>query len=112
MPVHAHHASQRLKPEWIAEARQKFSGAIACDDVLRNGSTEFLHPLRKPRRYTAAVQRKISKSGALHEYNSSVTGCRTRPVSQVSERFDGLCGDRQSCLSGCSFQILSGELAI
>src|ERR1700722_4884519 len=74
MPVHPHHTTECLKPEWIAETSEKFGCSVGNDDVFRDGSAELSHPFGEPSWYTAAVQRKVGCSGALHDSLSALAG--------------------------------------
>ena len=62
MPVHTHHAAERLKPEWIAHTGQQFRCAVMVEDALRDSRTELRHPFSEPRGHTAAMQRQIGGS--------------------------------------------------
>jgi hypothetical protein len=55
VPVHPHHATERLKPERVAQAREQRLGAVAVDDGLGDGGAEQGHAFRQPRRHAAAV---------------------------------------------------------
>lgn len=66
MPVHAHHAAQRLKPKGIAEAGKEFRGAVSIEYVLGNGGAEQGHAFGEPGGHTPAVEGKIGRAGALH----------------------------------------------
>ncbi len=66
MPIHPHHASQRLEPEWIAEAGEELRSAVVMHDSFGDGRTQLGHALRKPARDTSSVQRQFGNSGALH----------------------------------------------
>jgi len=66
MPVHAHHAAERLEPERVAQAGQQFGRSVMVEDAFDDGGTELGHPIGQPRGHTAAVERKIGVSGAFH----------------------------------------------
>ena len=66
VPVHAHDAAERLKPERIAKPREKFADAVVSDNVFGDGRPELFHPLGEPGRHAPAVQRQISESRASH----------------------------------------------
>src|SRR3984885_3058442 len=66
VPVHAHHCTVCLKPEWIAQPGEKFRWPVVENDLLGDGSPKLGHPLRKPRRHMSAVERKIGCAGAFH----------------------------------------------
>src|SRR5579864_1543401 len=68
MPVHSHDAAQGLEPERIAQTGEKLRRAVMIEHALGNGCAQHGHALRKPRRHTPAMQRKIGNSGALHAY--------------------------------------------
>jgi hypothetical protein len=56
-----------LKPEWIAQAREKRSSAVIMNDGFGNRGAQPGHALRQTRRHSPAMQRQISDSGRLHE---------------------------------------------
>src|SRR5579862_4642464 len=66
MPVHPHHRSKRLKPEWIAQPAQKLASPIVDDHRLGNRRPERGHSFCQPHRNAPAVQRQISYSRSLH----------------------------------------------
>jgi hypothetical protein len=70
MPVHSHHNSERLKPEWVGEPAQKLVATIMMNDGLSDHCAETRHSTGKPAWYVAAVERKISASGATRHYGS------------------------------------------
>src|SRR3954468_11686537 len=63
MPVHPHHRAERLKPEWMRQALQKFVAAIVVDDGLGDDGAERRHARRQPRRYAPAMQGKVGAAG-------------------------------------------------
>jgi hypothetical protein len=85
VPVHAHHGSERLEPEGIAETRQELGAPVVQDDTLCDRGTERGHPVCKPGRDSAAVQRQIGDSGTLH-YSHSLTACQIGPSPQRGPR--------------------------
>src|SRR5690242_19469482 len=66
VPVHAHHATESLEPERIAQARKQFRRAVVIKDALANAGAELCDALGEPGRHSPAMQRQISYSGALH----------------------------------------------
>src|SRR3954470_4864100 len=66
VPVHAHHAAQRLEPERIAQPGEQFRRAVVVENTLGNRGAQHRHALGKPRRHTPAMQRQVGDSGALH----------------------------------------------
>src|SRR5205814_10460696 len=67
MPIHSHHRAKRLKPEWIAQARENRRRTIITNNYFGDCGAEFGHPLGQPLRHASAVQRQISDSGTLHD---------------------------------------------
>src|SRR5512146_3237391 len=49
VPVHAHHGAERLEPEGITEAREKFRRAVVVEDGFDNRGAEGSHSLSQPR---------------------------------------------------------------
>ena len=74
MPVHPHHTTERLKPEWIADTSEKFGRSVGNDDVFCDGRAELSHPFGEPCWHTTAMQRKVGCSGALHDSLSAWAG--------------------------------------
>src|SRR3979411_2853215 len=66
MPVHAHHRSEGLEPERIAEAREQLRWTVVMQNALGDRSTQPAHSYREPGRHSAAVQREVGMSRALH----------------------------------------------
>src|SRR5690349_10145461 len=66
MPVHAHHASESLKPEGIAKPGKKFGSSIGYYDVLGYRRSEHGHTVCEPGGHTTAMQRQIGSAGSLH----------------------------------------------
>src|SRR5690348_13325397 len=69
VPVHAHHASERLKPHRVADAGQKLGYTVMMNNAFGNGCPELLHSDGQPCGYTPAMQGKIGMSGTLHRYS-------------------------------------------
>ena len=67
VPVHAHYASEGLKPERIAKPGKKLRRSVRQYDVLGYGRSEHSHAFREPYRHTAAVQRQIGGAGSFHK---------------------------------------------
>ena len=67
VPVHAHHAAERLEPERIAQPRQQRRPAVV-DAATLSAIAVPSASIRagQPRRHAAAVQRQIGDAGALH----------------------------------------------
>jgi len=55
MPIHSHDASGRLKPEWIADAREEFGDAVGPNNVFNDRGAELGHALGQPDRHTATI---------------------------------------------------------
>ncbi len=66
MPIHPHHAAERLKPEWIAQASQQLPYSALKNDGFRNGRAQFGHPVGKPSRNVSTMQWRVGSAGALH----------------------------------------------
>ena len=66
MPVHPHHAAERLEPERIAQPAEQRRLAVVMDDALRDGRAERRHPRRQPRRHASAMERQIGNARAFH----------------------------------------------
>src|SRR5205085_1830600 len=66
MPIHPHHGAQRLKPEWVAEARQEFRPAVSMNDGFDNTGAQLRHAVGEPLRHASAMQWEIGDSGTLH----------------------------------------------
>src|SRR5690242_16338194 len=66
MPVHAHHSTERLEPEWMRQATQQLVAPVVMDDRLADHRAEPAHALAQPRRHAAAMQREVSASGAMY----------------------------------------------
>src|SRR5205814_7216649 len=75
MPIHSHHRAQRLKPEWIAQAREKRRRTIITNNYFGDCGAEFGHPLGQPLRHASAVQRQIGNSGTLHDADCLLQEC-------------------------------------
>ena len=45
MPIHSHHGTERLKPEWVAQAGQKSADAVIQNNVFGDRRTEFVVPI-------------------------------------------------------------------
>jgi hypothetical protein len=71
MPVHAHHSPERLEPERMGEPAQQFVATVVMNDGLADDGAETGHPIRKPARHLAAVQRKISVSSPSSHFGRS-----------------------------------------
>jgi hypothetical protein len=83
MPVHAHHGTERLEPEWMRQAAQQFIAPVMVDDRLANHCAEPRHPIGQPFRDVAAVQWKIGAAGSKSHQpgRPTVRGCgRDRAV--------------------------------
>ena len=77
MPIHAHHGTERLEPEGMGEAPQQLVAAIMMDDGLADQRAQIGHPISKPLRDAAAVQRKVGRSGFIgHQSNCPGGGPR------------------------------------
>jgi hypothetical protein len=70
MPVHSHHRTKRLKPEWVGEPAQYLISTIMMNDGFGDHCAETGHSSGKPARYLAAVEGEISASGATRHYRS------------------------------------------
>src|SRR5580700_618380 len=66
VPIHAHHRTEGLKPERIAQAREQFGGSIVQKNALANGRAQQRHAIGEPSRNVAAMQGKIGVAGASH----------------------------------------------
>jgi len=66
VPVHSHDAAERLKPEGIGKAGEKFRSAVTLQDRLDNGCAELGHAPGEPLRHTPAVKGEVGKPGSLH----------------------------------------------
>ena len=71
VPVHAHDAAERLKPERVAQSREEGGPAVVRDDVFGDRGAERRHPRGEPCRHAAAMQRKIGDAGTLHSVIST-----------------------------------------
>ena len=77
VPVHAHHAAERLEPERIAQPAEERRMAVVMDDALGDRRAERRHARRQPLRHASAMQRKIGDAGTLHIL-LSLTGSSNR----------------------------------
>jgi hypothetical protein len=68
MPVHAHHAAERRKPERITEMRQKSCLTVSKHNVLSDRGTKLRHALGESMRHTSTVERKIGNAGTPHNF--------------------------------------------
>nr|WP_240320663.1 hypothetical protein [Sphingomonas crusticola] len=85
MPVHPHHRSEGLKPEWMGQPAEEFVAAIFVDDRLRDHRAELGHPLAQPRRNAPAMQRKVCATGPLrHQHTVMRKGKSTRSAIAAS----------------------------
>src|SRR5207244_3604880 len=66
MPVHPHHAPQRLKPEGVAQTREELGSPVMMKNALHDRGAELRHALGQPWRYASAMQRKIGMARAEH----------------------------------------------
>ena len=57
MPIHAHHGTERLEPEGMAETAEELIPAIVEDDGLGHNRAEPRHAAGQPLRNAAAMQR-------------------------------------------------------
>src|ERR1051326_7418119 len=87
MPIHSHDCAERLKPEWIAQARQKRGGTVVVDNCFGNRGAQAGHPLGQPVRHAAAMQRKVGKSRAFHAWDY-ISG-KAWKASDRNSRVDG-----------------------
>ena len=62
MPIHPHHAAERLEPERIAQPAEERRMAVVMDDAFRNGGAERRHARGQPLRHASAMQRKIGNA--------------------------------------------------
>lgn len=88
VPIHAHNGTEGLKPERITEAGEELGGAVMVDYCFRDGGTELLHALGKPRRHASAVERKVGVTGTFHYLNGRMRAA----MDGVMERTDLVCG--------------------
>ena len=58
---------ERLEPVRIAEAREKRRVAVVEQNALDDRGAELRHAVGQPRRHTAAMQRQVRESRALHK---------------------------------------------
>ena len=56
MPVHAHHGAERLEPEGMRQAAEKFVAAVVVNDGLADDGAERGHARGQPRGHAPAVQ--------------------------------------------------------
>ncbi len=82
MPIHPHHRAERLKPEWMREAAEKFVAAVMLDDRCGDHGAEPRHAVGQPFRHMAAVQRKVGASGSSGHLPSSAA-CYRHGASSV-----------------------------
>jgi hypothetical protein len=86
MPVHPHHTTQRLKPERIAQAREKSRRAVRQDDVVRDRRSKLRHARSKPRWHAPPVQRQVCGSRSLHKSDYPSTSPNREIVEQTPAR--------------------------
>ena len=73
VPVHAHDASERLKPERMRQPAKKFVSTVFDDDRLGHDRAKFRHALAKPPGNPATVKRKIGAACSL-DHSALYTG--------------------------------------
>jgi hypothetical protein len=68
MPVHPHHAAERLKPERIAHSCEKSGSTVVQKNAFDDGGAEHRHAVREPGGDVPAVERRIGETGSLHVF--------------------------------------------
>jgi len=66
VPVHAHHAAERLEPERMRQPPQHLVTAAVQHPRLDQHAAERGHAHAQPRGHAAAVEREIGAAGATH----------------------------------------------
>jgi hypothetical protein len=66
VPVHAHDAAECLKPERIAQSRQKPVMTVLEKKAFNDGRSQPCHALGEPGGDVAAMKGRVGKSGSLH----------------------------------------------
>ena len=66
VPVHAHHRTEGLEPERVAEAGKEFRRAVVVQDALGDGRAQPGHAVGEPGRHMPAMQRQVGVSRAFH----------------------------------------------
>src|SRR4030095_8017117 len=69
MPIHPHDRAESLKPEWIAESREKCGASVIVDDCFSNRRAQNGHSLRQPFGDAPAVKRKVRGARAFHGWD-------------------------------------------
>jgi hypothetical protein len=70
MPVHAHHGSERLEPEWVREAPQQLIAAVMMDNRFADNRAEAGHSVGEPLGNLPSVQRQVGGSSPLGHQSS------------------------------------------
>jgi hypothetical protein len=65
VPVHAHDGPEKLEPEGMRQAREKFIAAVMMHDSFGDEPPECRHPSCEPGRYASAMQGKVSNACTL-----------------------------------------------
>src|SRR5687767_7850909 len=91
MPVHPHHRSEGLEPEWVCEPAQQLVTAVVVDDRLAHDSTKTSHAIPKPLRDASSVQGKVGAASSSRHAASPSSSLRatlpamTRAISSATE---------------------------
>ena len=93
MPVHAHHRTEGLKPERIAQAREQLGRTVVEKNAFADRRAEARHAIGQPGRDTAAMQRKIGVAGASHlkplSNRCACVGCSQCRHGAFTDQLDG-----------------------
>lgn len=66
MPIETEHASERLKPERVAQPAKQFLRTFVTDDERADGPGHFHHAAKEPGGSGSGMERKISGSLRRH----------------------------------------------
>src|SRR5215471_2276922 len=66
VPVHAHHRTERLKPERVAQPRKQRRSAVVIEHALADRRTEHRHSRGEPFGHASVVQGQIGETGTFH----------------------------------------------
>src|SRR5579883_766385 len=102
VPVHAHDAPERLKPEGITESREQFRTAIFTHHHLGDCCAQLGHALGKPGRDAPSMQGEIGGAGTTHAPILMNPGSRGRAGCGLAQRTKG----RQITSDICHFRLV------
>ena len=67
VPIHSHHAAQRLEPEGVAQAGEQLGRSVMVEDAFGDRGTQAGHAVREPGGDASSVQGKIGMARAAQD---------------------------------------------